>query len=288
MANTTVALCPNIHRDMSLSVTLEAKRILEENGFDTVISPVYQVSDEDVETYNLDLMPIEEAVKIAKLVVSFGGDGTILRAAQYAAPENVPIVGVNMGNMGFMAELEENELDALVRAASGEYKTSVRMMLDISVIREGEVIGSGFALNDAVISGVVHTIKIDAMRDGRPIVKFSGDGVIIATPTGSTAYSMSAGGPLVEPTAENIILTPICAHALAIRAFVLAPDGNVSIKIGELTEKEAVLSLDGGKVTKLCDGDIIEIKKSKYKTILAQVGDKSFYDIAFEKLGESI
>ena len=162
------------------------------------------------------------------------------------------------------------------------------MMLDVELRREGKTVYSGLALNDAVITGVVHTIRLEAIRDGRTITKFSGDGLILATPTGSTAYSMSAGGPLVEPTAENFILTPICAHALAIRAFVLAPDGSVTVKIGNLTEKSAVLSLDGGTAINLREDDHIVVRKSRYKTILAHVGEKSFFDIAFEKLGERI
>ena len=283
-----VALCPNPFRDGGLKATLRAKRILEEQGFRTEISPVFKAVSRTELPQVVVTVPIETAVRGACLVVSFGGDGTILRTAQSAAPEGVPVLGVNMGNMGFLAELEEDELDAVAAAAKGEFEPSPRMMLDVELRRGGRAVYSGTALNDAVITGVVHTIKLEAMRGGRKITKFSGDGLIIATPTGSTAYSMSAGGPLVEPAAENFILTPICAHALAIRAFVLAPDGSVEVRIGNLTEKDAVLSLDGGTPINLREGDIVSARKSKYKTILAHVGEKSFYDVAFEKLGERI
>lgn len=283
-----VALCPNPFRDHGLAVTLEAKRLLEEKGFDTIISPVFKTQNRLDVPEGIVTVPIEEAIPGAHLVVSFGGDGTMLRTAQVASPAGVPMLGVNMGNMGFMAEVEEFELHYLAQAAAGSYEPSPRMMLDVSLLRDGKTVHSGMALNDAVITGVVHTIRLEALRDGRTITKFSGDGLIIATPTGSTAYSMSAGGPLVEPTAENIILTPICAHALAIRAFVLAPDGSVTVKVGNLTEKDAVLSLDGGEPIKLRDNDTLVVKKSQFKTVLAHVGDKSFFDIAFEKLGERI
>ncbi len=131
-------------------------------------------------------------------------------------------------------------------------------------------------------------MHLQALRNGSKVTSFSGDGLVLATPTGSTAYSMSAGGPLVEPTAENFILTPICPHALAIRAFVLTPDGTVIVRLGNLTEKDAVLSLDGGTAITLREDDHIVVRKSRYKTILAHVGEKSFFDIAFEKLGERI
>ena len=283
-----IALCPNPFRDHGLTVTLQARRLLEQQGFTTVISPVFKAQNRVELPGNVVTVPMEEAVRIASLIVSFGGDGTILRTAQSAAPQGVPILGVNMGNMGFMAEVEEHELHRLAEAAAGRYEPSPRMMLDVELRREGKTVYSGLALNDAVITGVVHTIRLEAIRDGRTITKFSGDGLILATPTGSTAYSMSAGGPLVEPTAENFILTPICAHALAIRAFVLAPDGSVTVKIGNLTEKSAVLSLDGGTAINLREDDHIVVRKSRYKTILAHVGEKSFFDIAFEKLGERI
>lgn len=288
MDKKTIALCPNPLRDQDLAVTLEARRLLEENGFNTIISPVFKSQHWADFPPSVVTVSMEQAVRVADLVVSFGGDGTILRTAQYAAPAGVPILGVNMGNMGFMAEVEEHELHRIVDAAAGNYEPSPRMMLDVELRREGKTVYSGLALNDAVITGVVHTIRLEAIRDGRTITKFSGDGLIIATPTGSTAYSMSAGGPLVEPSAENFILTPICAHALAIRAFVLAPDGSVTVKLGNLTEKDAVLSLDGGVAINLRENDHIVAKKSKYNTILAHVGEKSFYDIAFEKLGERI
>ncbi|MGI6028133.1 MAG: NAD(+)/NADH kinase [Candidatus Heteroscillospira sp.] len=288
MKKKIVALCPNPFRDHGLVVTREARRLLEEKGFGTVISPVFKARNRAPMPENVETVPMEEAVRMASLIVSFGGDGTILRTAQAAAPQGVPILGVNMGNMGFMAEVEEHELCRLAEAAAGNYVPSPRMMLDVALIRGGETIYTGLALNDAVITGVVHTIRLEAIRDGRTITKFSGDGLILATPTGSTAYSMSAGGPLVEPTAENFILTPICAHALAIRAFVLAPDGSVTVKIGNLTEKDAVLSLDGGTAISLREDDHIVVKKSVHKTILAHVGEKSFFDIAFEKLGERI
>ncbi len=134
--------------------------------------------------------------------------------------------------MGFMAELEPGDIDRIPGAVLGGYDIHTRMMLDVALIRDGETILKDFALNDAVIRGLTRVVELSVYGDGQLISHFSGDGAVIASPTGSTAYSMSAGGPIVEPSAENIIITPICAHALVAKSFVLAPDRQVMAEIG--------------------------------------------------------
>ncbi len=280
-----IALCPNLSRDKELAVTYKIKNLLEKNGYETIISPIYFTEENLCIQKNVNYIPLETAIKKAKLVVTLGGDGTVLKAAKDAAIAEVPVIGVNLGHLGFMTELSEDEIDKVLLAAKGEYKKSIRMMLDISLIRNGETIYSEIALNDAVISGVVHMVSLEVIRDGKITTKYSGDGIIASTPTGSTAYSLSAGGPLTEPEAENILLTPICAHTRSGFSFVLAPTGKVEIKVKNLHEKKAVLSVDGGKTVALEGGDIVEVRKSDFKTILAHVGTKSFFDIVYEKLG---
>ena len=279
-----IVLCPNLLRDTDMHLTLAARKLLEDAGYRAVISPMFP--PEDVDLGGIPTVPMEKAVENAALMVCFGGDGTILHTARVAMRRRVPILGINMGNKGFMAELEPEELDKLLDAAAGRYTPSIRMMLDVELIRNGEVIYRDHALNDAVISGVVHAIHLTAYGDGETITEFSGDGAIVCTPTGSTAYSMSAGGPLVEPTAENLILTPICAHVLAARSFVLAPEREVRVMVDELADKTVVLSVDGGKSYMLKDGDVLRVVKSDYVTLLAHVGNRSFYDIAYKKLGD--
>lgn len=282
-----IALCPNIFRDSGLKTTLEAKKILEKAGFETAVSTVFRPSGNKTVPREVELCPIEESIRKAKLIVSFGGDGTILHTARAAVGSEVPIIGVNLGTKGFMAELEPNQLDMLVKAAKGDFVPEYRMMLDVSLIRGGEAIYSDSALNDVVVSGIAHTVHLKAWGDGQLMTEFSGDGIILATPTGSTAYSMSAGGPLVEPTAENIILTPICSHALVSRSFVLAPERSVRVQLPRLSgNRRAVLSVDGGDTISLRTGDELMVSRSKYRTLIAHVGDKTFYDVAYEKLGE--
>lgn len=267
-----IALCPNPHRDKDLAVTKRAKELLEKEGHEVAIAPLF--TDE----------PVGELIRGASLLVSFGGDGTILHTARAATGTYIPIIGVNLGSKGFLAELETDELDKLLAVAGGKYLAERRMMLDVELVRDGRVIYSDTALNDASINGVVTTIRISAFGDGRNIITFAGDGIIAATPTGSTAYSMSAGGPLVEPSAQNIILTPVCAHYLAARAFVLAPDRQVIIKSGDLTGKRAILSVDGACSIELETGDILKARRSRHDTLIARAGSKSFYETAFEKL----
>jgi len=279
-----VALCPNPYRDLELKTTLAAAELLSKAGIPWVISPVYKLGEDGA--LGVPTVPLAQAADGARLIVSFGGDGTILQTARAAMRSSVPLLGVNLGTKGFMAELEPGELEGVLRAARGDYVPSRRMMLDVELIRGGRVVLSDSALNDVVISGVARAVGLAALGDGQIITEYSGDGMIAATPTGSTAYSMSAGGPLVEPTAEAIILTPVCPHILAARSFVLAPERQVTLRPENLKGRRAVLSVDGLEPVDLMEGDEIRIRKSRYVTILAHVSHKSFYDIAFEKLSQ--
>ena len=281
-----VVLCPNPHRDANLELTMKAKAILEAAGFEVFVSPVAGAWNKIDISHIVSTLPLEETMVGARLIVPFGGDGTILHTARAAMTVDTPILGVNLGAMGFMAGLEPAEIDKLADIAGGHYEADRRMMLDVELLRDGETIYSDSALNDAVVNGIINSIYIEAFGDGRRITGFAGDGIVVATPTGSTAYSMSAGGPLVEPSARNIVLTPISAHYLAARAFVLAPERHVEIRTGALENKNAMLSVDGDTRVRIRTGDRIKIKQSKYDTILAHVSNKSFYDIAYEKLGE--
>lgn len=281
-----VVLCPNPVRDIDFTVTLRAKALLENVGYKTVISPVYTHSKDNEKLSELCAVPLTQAVEKASLLVCFGGDGTFLKAARSVMKLEIPILGVNLGHKGFMAELEPGELELILKAAAGEYTPIRRMMIDVALYRDGRVIYEDTALNDAVLRGTATTLNLTVFGDGSKITEYRGDGVVAATPTGSTAYSLSAGGSLVEPTAENILLTPICAHLITARPFVLAPDRKLTIKTRDNGDKQIWLSVDGGRLIPFYDDDELRVKKSEYKTTMVNVANKSFYDIAFEKLGE--
>jgi len=280
-----VVLCPNPYKDHGLQVTKEAKKLLEDAGFEVCVSPEFLDVLPDSIPEDIICSDLFDVIDEAVLVVSLGGDGTIMHTARRMIGHTVPILGVNIGTVGFHAELERSELPMLVEAARGNFTPSRRMMLQVEVERAGEVVFSAFALNDVAMHGIAQTIRMTACGDGKRILNFSGDGVVISSPTGSTAYSMSAGGPIVEPTAENLILTPICAHELTARSFVLAPDRVVTVQVHHLRGK-AFISVDGGNF-EIEDDDVLRVCKAKHQTLIAHVGDKAFYDIVFEKLGGS-
>ena len=280
-----VVLCPNPYRDEMFAVTLRSKALLEAAGEEVCVSPVFSGEPDIPCPEALTLTSLEQALEGAKLLVCFGGDGTLLHTARAATEEKVPVLGVNLGDKGFLADLQPDMLDKIVDAARGNYTHETRMMLDVELIRDGEVFLKDTILNDVSMRGIANPIHVQAYGDGHLITEFDGDGIICATPTGSTAYSMSAGGPLVEPTAHNIILTPICAHVLAARSFVLAPERKVELHIVNLRGKRAVISLDG-TATELKHGDVLRVERSAFETHLARVSGKSFYDIAYEKLGD--
>jgi NAD+ kinase len=224
----------------------------------------------------------------AEMIITFGGDGTILRAARAAADLRVPILGINMGGKGFIAELEVDELGLMDAVACGGYGIEYRMMLDVEVVREDNVICRDYALNDVVLRGDNKVVDLTLFGDGQRISAFSGDGVIIATPTGSTAYSMAAGGAIVEPSAQNIILTPICAHVLAAKSFVLVSDRRVRIEIGHKKNTPSYMSVDGGEHVLIKGGDVVNVCKSEKYTQLVRLSNRSFYRKVSEKLGDKL
>ena len=230
---------------------------------------------------------LEKELPTADLLICFGGDGTILHAARDATLHSVPILGVNTGSVGFMAELERSELPLLAPLAHGMYTIEERMMLDVKVLRGDKVIIQDLALNDAVISkgSMARVAEMEVLADRVKVTSITGDGVIVATPTGSTAYSMSAGGPIVEPTSKSIILTPVCAHQLAARAMVLAPERVVTVQLPRGNRKYLYLSVDGGKAVRLTGGDRVEIGRSERYTQLLRLADRSFYQVINQKLG---
>ena len=278
-----IVLCPNMQRDEGLACTLRVREMLEGAGCRVVVSPVYG------ETAAVPTMELGEALENADLLVTLGGDGTILHLAPLVMAQRVPIVGVNLGHTGFLTELDESSIDRLLDAAAGRYEIVPRMMLDVELRRDGEVIYADTAINEALVHGIVQNVRLTALGDEERILAFSGDGVIVSSPTGSTAYSMSAGGPLVEPGTENLILTPICAHMLAARSFVLAPERVVTICPQELeADKRCILSCDGRGMIDLKNGDQVVVRRSVHQLLFADLGTKSFYETAFEKLGERL
>ena len=279
-----IAICPNPFRDKNCELSRRVSLLLNENGFETCYCPIFADQEDETLPTDLQYCRLTDVAPTCSLLIVIGGDGTILYAARQIHPHAVPMLGINLGTKGFMANLEPEEYEYVLRAARGEYKLSRRMKLDVSLYRGDKEICRDQALNDVVMHGYGDCIKITALCNGNRITAFSGDGIILSTPTGSTGYSMSAGGPIVEPDAENVIISPICAHMMSSRSFVLSPDNVITVEMEKQHDRRAYLSVDGYSVSDLCGGDRIIVRRSESYTHMADLGLRNFYDIAFEKL----
>lgn len=286
----TVVLCPNPYRDRGLKAAQSAQRILRQAGVETLMCLPFALDENSkIELPSgITFSNLKRAMARADALICFGGDGTILHAAKDATAYDLPILGINLGSVGFMAELESSELNQLTKLVQGKYVVEERMMLDVTVVRGGKQIHHDVALNDAVVTkgAVARVVDLSVYGDRVLISDFAGDGVILSTPTGSTAYAMSAGGPIVEPTAQNIIFTPICAHALTAKSFVLGAERLVSVRLGRDSRKSAYLSVDGGRAFKLAPCDQVEVTRAAKQTKLIKLTGRSFYEILARKLGK--
>jgi len=260
----------------------EAVHLLAERGVPVVINR------ESAETLGHRTLGVAEAdlMSRASVVVVFGGDGTILRAARAAAPRGIPILGVNIGGFGFLAEVNGPEVErALHRLLEGDYRLDERMMLRAWVERDGRRIQEVLALNDIVVtkSGYARLLKLHTYVNAEHLATHLADGMIVATPTGSTAYSLSAGGPIVHPGVEGIVLTPICAHTLNARAVVVSADDTIGIRV-EPAGAPPVLTVDGQEGFPLQAGDEVRVERSPYQTRLVRLGRGGFYSRLRAKL----
>lgn len=280
-----VILTPNPYRDKNFQTVRTALQILKNAGIPTKLCLPFEVDRSYDLPRDLRFSRLDRELGNAELVICFGGDGTILHMAKAATRRGVPILGVNIGTVGFMAELESSELDKLALLAKGGYTLENRMMLDVTIQRDREIVYHDIGLNDVVVSKgtVARIVHLSVKCDGVPAMECGGDGVVVATPTGSTAYSFSAGGPIVEPEAKNIIITPICPHDVASRCIVASDKRVVTVEMVRNVRRSAYLSVDGGKAQRLNPGDLVTIKKSNLETCLVQLKQRSFYDVVSAK-----
>ena len=262
-----VILCPNPYRDSELKVAKDAKAILEGIGFETVVCLPFH-RDGYGDELGVPVRQLQQEIKSAVLMIAFGGDGTILHLSRTAALHNVPVLGINLGSLGFMSELEANELERLRDLQSWDFVVESRMMLDVTIFRNGNAVYSNIALNDAVVSkgSVARVVRLDIFTEEGRLTKVTGDGVVISTPTGSTGYSMAAGGPIVEPTARNLLITPICPHSTRATSYVLSPEHVITIEAADAMVKAANVTLigkeyvGGGLVSVMVRGDVGAVK----------------------------
>lgn len=272
----------NPHKDPQRETTNRMKAYLEDKGQKCTV-----ITNEEGNFMGEDELP-----KDAYCMIVLGGDGTMLRAAWDTKKGHIPLIGVNMGILGYMTEVEpENLEEALDQLISGDFELESRMMLHGRVIKASGEYYEDWALNDVAISrsGSLKVIKLDIYVNGQLLNSYNADGIIVTTPTGSTGYNLSAGGPIVNPKAKLLMLTPICPHTLNSRSIVLSPEDEIEIRIpkgrqGEIQQLEA--NFDGSHVVAVQTGDRICITKSDKTTEIIQINKVSFLEVLHRKMSE--
>ncbi|MCR5157247.1 MAG: NAD(+)/NADH kinase [Butyrivibrio sp.] len=267
-------------KDKDLSVTMHIKEYLEQRGKTCVIAS--EKKEEDpllLKRVHLSIIPED-----TDLVIVLGGDGTMLQAARSLAYMDIPMIGVNLGTMGYLAEVEEKDIDAaLDKILRGEYEIEDRMMLRGSL--EGK---RDYALNDIIVCRYqdISTIGYNIYVNDQFLYSYFADALIVSTPTGSTGYNMSAGGPIIEPQANLILITPVCPHTLNSRSLVFSPETRIEVELLKSRDggnKQAISSFDGSGTILMNSGDRIEIKKSKKTTKILRLNKVNFLDMISKK-----
>lgn len=279
-----ILVTPNNDKQGILENTLALCDKLHEYG-----GKVMMVSS-DCETYpgawDVQGEDVSELTKACDAVIAIGGDGTILRSATIAAIYDKPVLGLNLGRLGFMAGLEFSELPLISRLFTQDYNIQKRMMLDVAVRQNGSCRYRSIALNDAVLSrgAMSHIIDFRIMHNSDACLNYRADGIIISTPTGSTAYSLSAGGPVVDPSVKSIILTPVCPHSLCNRSVIFASDSFLDIEPRISFDNELFLTIDGDGVFRMEKEFTVHIRRSKVNAKFIIIKRDSFSRVFTEKM----
>ncbi len=276
----SVGICLKQDQPQAAEVVSQLVAWLSERGLDVLVDEACGAL--------IDRPACDRKVLTAKvdLVIAMGGDGTLLSVARAAGPRSVPILGVNLGRLGFLTEINLGEMmHALELMLAGELEIGLRMRLDVEVVREGKVAASYLALNDAVLTktALSRMVDLEAYADGVRVTTYHADGLIVSTPTGSTAYSLSAGGPLLLPGIEAIVLTPICPHSLNHRPLVLPESCEIEIVV-DARGDEVVLTIDGQAGESLGQGDRVRIRRSDHPVAIVASPDRNRYEILHAKL----
>lgn len=277
MKNITVI--PNDKKDCGLEVTGKLVEILQDRA------NIFMDKKFSCLSGNITFLDEGELFENTDFVIVLGGDGTILEAAEHCGMRAIPIMGINLGRVGFMTEVDISDMQSACESLlSGNFKTEKRMMMSVCVKKDGYD-SCYYALNDVVISKTdASMISISIHSDDEKINEYRADGLIMATPTGSTGYSLSAGGPVADPTMELFIASPICAHELHARPALMPADKPLRISISNELGNEALVTLDGKEKEKISVLDEVIITKSEHYVQIVKIKNQSFYDVLIQKL----
>lgn len=280
-----IALIPNLTKNGAYEESLKAIRLLKSFGGKILMTADLseKYSDNDIAFFESH----EVLIQKCDAVVTIGGDGTIIHAAKHAANFEKPLLGINMGRLGFVAELEPNELPMLERLFSGDYNVEKRQMLKVT-LKSKSGSKSFFALNDAVISrgSMTKIIDLDVWLKKSYICHYRADGLIVSTPTGSSAYALSAGDPVIEPSMSCILMTPICSHSLFSRPVLFNPSSEILVNAASREDTDLTLTIDGETTIPITADDTVVITTAEIYAELIVLKDKTFYRVLSDKFTE--
>lgn len=280
-------LYPNFTKPNALPTALKVCRLLHEIGVETFTDNCYK--NDFACTEYVAFGNIDEITANCDNIIAIGGDGTILKASHFSSKYDKPMLGINTGHLGFMASMEADELDSLIKLKTHDYVIETRMMLDVEQIRDNMVVAKHTALNDIVVARPYAKITdYDILADDYTVSSIRADGAVFSTPTGSTAYALSAGGPIIEPHLECIQMTPICPHSLSSRTMLFASERKISIKHHSTNKSGVYYCVDGQDEICFEYGDTLVISKSQKKMKLIDIKGHSFFDAVKNKLMNSI
>ncbi len=250
----------------------------EKNGTEEVLERLTAILDENSAEYVICTAPEGNSYTDTDIAVTVGGDGTLIKHAKAAAVNSVPCIGVNTGRLGFLTNLDAENIDLIKNLFSGSYAVESRMMLSVTAEKDGKEIYSGIALNEAVVSAgsVARITDIDLTVD-KDVIDYRADGIIISTPTGSTAYSMSAGGPIIDPAVRCLTVTPVCSHSLTARPMLAREEAEITVKLSETSRTNAYLTVDGEKCAEVDFDTKITLKKAPFDARLINVSGNTIY-----------
>lgn len=281
-----IAVVVNLSKKNAVECAKDIVKIFLENGAKVLMNsdnaPYFKAFK--IEYFDTDA----ELFDSCDLAVTVGGDGTIIHTAKIAATANKSLIGVNVGRLGFAADVEPEEIEELTRLLTGDYGIQKRMLLDVTVKAENGKEESFLVVNDAIIARgeLSRIIDLEVYLNNQKVSAYRADGLLFSTPTGSTAYSLSAGGPIIEPEMECILMTPVCPHSLFSRSVLFDHNSELSVKTAVLDDCKAVLTVDGQKSIELKPNDTVTIKKSNLYLNLLTLHKRNFYTQLNEKLKE--
>ncbi len=264
-----IAIIPNMEKSGAAEIVKAVVKRLKDGGAEVYMSQ---------SGFNTNLVQEDMLYEICDIIITVGGDGTLIRYAKNAAVHSKAVLGINAGRLGFLADVERDRLDLLDRLCKGDYEVSYRLMLEAKVYSGEKLIAEQIALNDAVLApgGIARLLDLE-VKISDDTISYRADGVIVSTPTGSTAYSMSAGGPIIDPSVRCMSVTPICSHSLTARPIIVDQESLLEIKLPNGSDQKAIFSLDGRFCCEVDKDTVITVRRAPFDAKLINLSGNAIY-----------